>query len=405
MKPLLISVGVLVSGGVARAISGDWSLAVMAAVIALCAWGLWWELPKWQATKATDQDLKLKAKPEIENDFRVTVSQLLGGAALLIGAAFAYVQFTTQRQQFEEQQKAARDLLISNQVAKGFELLGNKDNQIQQQLGGIYALEGVMNTSKEYYQPVLEALCAFVRDKTKADKKETREGPPASDVQAALTVIGRRAAAPAGQRQRIYLSGARIPEAVLLHAKLSDMYLDHAVLTGAWMNHADLSTTELVGDDLSHANLGDANLSGANLEDANLSDANLEGANLHKSYLHNANLISAHLSSAALSGANLEDANLEDANLTGANLSDAHLNDAPLTKADLIGANLNNTTLTKADLSGANLRGTTLTKADLSGANLSTVVSQRQLDQACGTGAKLDPGLTLKPCPTPKGSQ
>jgi len=365
MKPLLISVGVLVSGGVARAISGDWSLAVMAAVIALCAWGLWWELPKWQATKATDQDLKLKAKPEIENDFRVTVSQLLGGAALLIGAAFAYVQFTTQRQQFEEQQKAARDLLISNQVAKGFELLGNKDNQIQQQLGGIYALEGVMNTSKEYYQPVLEALCAFVRDKTKADKKETREGPPASDVQAALTVIGRRAAAPAGQRQRIYLSGARIPEAVLLHAKLSDMYLDHAVLTGAWMNHADLSTTELVGDDLSHANLGDANLSGANLEDANL----------------------------------------EDANLTGANLSDAHLNDATLTKADLIGANLNNTTLTKADLSGANLRGTTLTKADLSGANLSTVVSQRQLDQACGTGAKLDPGLTLKPCPTPKGSQ
>ena len=88
-----------------------------------------------------------------------------------------------------------------------------------------------------------------------------------------------------------------------------------------------------------------------------------------------------------------------------ANLSDAHLNDATLTKADLIGANLNNTTLTKADLSGANLRGTTLTKADLSGANLSTVVSQRQLDQACGTGAKLDPGLTLKPCPTPKGSQ
>ena len=30
-------------------------------------------------------------------------------------------------------------------------------------LGGLYALEGVMNTSSDYHQPVLEALCAFVR--------------------------------------------------------------------------------------------------------------------------------------------------------------------------------------------------------------------------------------------------
>jgi hypothetical protein len=31
-------------------------------------------------------------------------------------------------------------------------------------LGGIYALEGVMNTSEQYHQPVLEALCVFVRE-------------------------------------------------------------------------------------------------------------------------------------------------------------------------------------------------------------------------------------------------
>src|SRR5207248_6995898 len=58
------------------------------------------------------------------------------------------------------------------------------------QLGGIYALEGVMNTSEQYHQPVLEALCAFVRDGTKT---ETGDGPPATQIQAALTVIGRRA--------------------------------------------------------------------------------------------------------------------------------------------------------------------------------------------------------------------
>ena len=56
-------------------------------------------------------------------------------------------------------------------------------------LGGIYALEGVMNTSEQYHQPVLEALCAFVRDST---KPSTGEEPPATDLQAALTVISRR---------------------------------------------------------------------------------------------------------------------------------------------------------------------------------------------------------------------
>jgi hypothetical protein len=58
-------------------------------------------------------------------------------------------------------------------------------------LGGIYALEGVMNTSEQYHQPVLEALSAFVRDSTQA---ATGDGPPATDIQAALTVIGRRKA-------------------------------------------------------------------------------------------------------------------------------------------------------------------------------------------------------------------
>src|SRR4051812_47962856 len=124
-----------------------------------------------------------KARADVEDNFRKTIGQLLGGAAVLLGAGFAYLQF-------QQQQQAAHDLLISNQVAKGFELLGNKEKDIMLRLGGIYALEGVMNTSKEYYGPVLEALCAFVRDDTKAEKGEGTIG---NDIRAALTVIGRRA--------------------------------------------------------------------------------------------------------------------------------------------------------------------------------------------------------------------
>ena len=84
------------------------------------AWWLWWRLPKRQTRRLNLPDDKTRA--EVEDNFRKTAGQLLGGAAVLIGAGFAYLQFT-------QQQRSAQDLLISNQVSKGFELLGNKEKR------------------------------------------------------------------------------------------------------------------------------------------------------------------------------------------------------------------------------------------------------------------------------------
>jgi len=230
---------------------------------------------------------------------------------VLVGASFAYLQFI-------QQQRLAHDLLISNQVAKGFELLGNKEKQLQQRLGGIYALEGVMNTSKEYHQPVLEALCVFVRDETKLI---TGAGPPATDVQAALTVIGRRDASGEGPFQNPDLTNAHVPKAALIRAKLRL----------ANLLNADLSNANLMGADLSAANLSAANLSNASLGDSDLTDAHLT-----------------------------------DTNLSGAFLDSARLEHARLEHADLRGAKR---------------------------------LIQQQLDEACGENVKLDPPLTIKPCP------
>jgi hypothetical protein len=268
-----------------------WLLAGAAAVVALFAWWLWWRLPIFQAHRFDLADDKARA--DVEDNYRKTVGQLLGGAAVLIGAGFAYLQFQQQ------QREAAQDLLIRNQVAKGFELLGNKDGQLQQRLGGIYALEGVMNTSKEYYKPVLEALCAFVRDSTttdsketrpawlalfwsvpRTDTKETREGSPASDIQAALTVIGRRTAG----EGRPDLSNARIPKTNLSRADLTGADLSGVILAGADLTGADLTRADLTGADLSGvlSSAGSidptrANLTGAFLSDADLTRANLTG--------------------------------------------------------------------------------------------------------------------------------
>jgi uncharacterized protein YjbI with pentapeptide repeats len=282
-----------------------WYLAIWAVVMAISwGWWLWWQLPKREADRLRLTIRDAKARVDIEDNFRKTIGQLLGGAAVLIGTGFAYLQFT-------QQQRASHDLLISNQVAKGFELLGNKDNKLQQRLGGIYALEGVMNASKEYHQPVLEALCAFIRDETKTT---TGEGPPTADVQAALTVIGRRD-----------VSG----ETVLLHLDLTDSHIPKADLLKAKLNNAKLGGADLRGANLIFALLNQADLAKAKLSQANLGGARLNLAGLVEADLHNASLSGADLNHANLSNADLSGADLDHADLSGVfGLTQEHLNQA-----------------------------------------------------------------------------
>jgi Pentapeptide repeats (8 copies) len=143
-----------------------------------------------------------------------------------------------------------------------------------------------MNTSEQYHRPVLEALCAFVRDGAKAkiikNKTEISTNPesPATDIQAALTVIGRRA--PSGVE-------LIVPKGILPGViDLSSAYVPRATLTG-----------NLTGAFLAHATLTAADLTGANLTAADLTGANLTGATL-----------TADLTYAVLMGANLTGANL-----------------------------------------------------------------------------------------------
>jgi uncharacterized protein YjbI with pentapeptide repeats len=220
------------------------------------------------------------------------------------------------------------------------------------------------------------------------------------------------------------LSGANLSGANLRGAGMQMAELRDALLVGAHLNGAYLNGTVLRGAKLGEADLSGANLSAADLGDANLTSADLSGANLLRADLNgaglsDAKLIGANLSSARLVGSNLHiayllAANLSGADLSGADLSGAHLStaifrdliqrdvkpgDAKLTDDErwLLGvAKLIVSKLGDADLGGASLSAADLSEADLRDAKNLT---QEQLDTACGTNAKLSPGLTLKPCP------
>jgi uncharacterized protein YjbI with pentapeptide repeats len=358
------------------------TIVIIAALVLLAAlWWLWWRLPQRQMARLALKIRDPKARADTEDNFRKTIGQALGGAAVLIGAGAAYLQFTQQQQAARDQLQAAHDLLISNQVAKGFEQLASE--KVAMRLGGTYGLEGVMNTSTEYHQPVLEALCAFVRDGTIGMIVNDRR--PPTDIQAALTVIGRRGDG-SGQ---VDLSSANIPGVNLEGANLAEANLEGANLGAARLENANLT----------HAILSGVNLAGAYVSYATLDRASLMHANLNSAYLNGAHLLATFLFRASMSGADLDNANLTDAILGGVNLRGATLDHANLSHATLEDADLTGARLWDADLSRANLSRVNLSDAYLAEAKLD---NQDQLNDACGKPKVLPPGLTLdKPCPPP----
>ncbi len=276
--------------------------------------------------------------------------------------------------------RTARESQLTERFATAVRLLG--DERMEIRLGGIYALERLARDSEADHWAVMETLSAFIREnarwekskeelefdafnvgKSPQKKKTPADNPkPRTDIQAILTVIGRR---PEERRkyeeEREYnldlsgtdLRGVDICKAFLKHINLENTSLALAKLSGANLSGAVFSGANLSGAELSGADLSRAMLSGTDLSGANLSGAVLSGANLSGAVLSGALLFFVDLSGISLFGVDLSGAVLYKANLVGANLYDANLTGAHLSGANFI----------DADLSRANLTDAVFTKA------------------------------------------
>jgi uncharacterized protein YjbI with pentapeptide repeats len=301
------------------------------------------------------QDLKVEDRVRLRIEIIKTSASILGGTFFLLTLFFTWqnLRLTEEKNRADllmDQERHRTDLFV-----KATKQLG--DGRLEVRLGGIYALERIARDSEKDHWPIMEVLTAYVRenapwppdDRSEARKKlpwvkiKDQETPsqekekgkeekkiqikPDTDIQAILTVLGRR------QRK---------------HENPEKQFLD-------------LSRTDLRG----------AGLIAAHLEKAILYQAHLEGADLYQAHLEKANLWKSHLEKAIFSKARLEGANLREAHLERADLSWANLEGAILEKArHLKRAVLEKTNLEEANLRLANLEGAILTWAYLEGANL-----------------------------------
>ena len=225
----------------------------------------------------------------------------LPSLAAVIALVFTFLSIRETDAQLQVSQQGQ----ITDRYNSAIANLGSPSIDVR--LGGIYALQRLMQDSPRDQPTVVAVLCAFVRDSTRQPpaKPEPQPKTPETDVQAALTVVVSRDPGKNGPFTVIDLSKANLSGADLTSANLASANLADANLSGATLPGADLTAANLTAADLNNADLIRADLPGADLSGADLSGATLPGADLNNANLLYADLIRASLTGASLTGAHL----------------------------------------------------------------------------------------------------
>ena len=197
----------------------------------------------------------------------------------------------------EKQYALTQQGQVTDRFTKAVEQLGSDKLDIR--LGGIYSLERLARDSRADRSVIFEVLSAYVRTQAGPAATCNASSVPSLDVQAALTVIGRRER-PAPRFEKIDLQNTCLANVILTGAYLDDALLNASYLLGAWLPSASLV----------NAGMQLANVNVANFTDANLTRADLRTTNLSSSVLRHADLTDAKLYGADLSGATMAGAHV-----------------------------------------------------------------------------------------------
>jgi Pentapeptide repeats (8 copies) len=202
------------------------------------------------------------------------IGALLSGLAAIATVTASVIFTHEQNQTTARQLKIAQEGQVTDRYNAATTNLGSRSSSIR--LGGIYALQRLMQDSRREQPTVVAILCAFVRDAPTGVFAERHfPGRLPTDTQTALTVVATRNTAHDGPANVLDLNFANLPGADLIGAHLGGVHLISANLAGAHLNGAGLN-----GAQLNNANLAGAHLNGAHLKGAHLTSAYLKGADL-----------------------------------------------------------------------------------------------------------------------------
>ena len=294
--------------------------------------------------------------------------------------------------------KNTEERLVTERFTEAVKLLGHEKMEVR--LGAIYALERVSRDSEKDHWTVVETLAAYVRENSPwppkknaeesngenaeaASKSEEEEYTLATDIQAALTVLGRRQHREK-EKDRIdlrktdlrgaelfgdtmhfekadfskaHLEGAELWEAHFENAFFYKAILDKADFYDAFIEKAFFSRASLRNTCFREARLRMVGFSDSLLEGTDFVEANIEEANFEKAFLKKAFFTEATLKGANFCHASIVEVSFLKANLENVNFVGAYLEEVDAIIAEPIGANFQDAKLLSILLEDATLTG------------------------------------------------
>ncbi len=216
------------------------ALALVVAVLFLAITPIWFLPYFFVSGISNDPDISNIEKFGALSDARKFVAQVCGGLLAALGIfAAVWRSYALDRQAsiMEQGQITERFTRAINQLGA----LDNNGNPVLEiRLGAIYALERIAKESADDHWPIMEVLTAYVREnapkKTEAEKAKEKEVKlPRKDIQAILTVIGRRPRREEEKQnegQIIDLSGTDLRNATLKEPHWTNANFNDADVTG-----------------------------------------------------------------------------------------------------------------------------------------------------------------------------
>jgi uncharacterized protein YjbI with pentapeptide repeats len=318
---------------------------------------LWWFVPILQRKRQDcrlEPESKLSARDlaDLEDQYRKTMSQILGSLVLLFTVYIAFQQFQEARHKNDIDNTNAR-------LAKGYELVGA--DKAAQRTGGIHLLmewarQGT--EGRDRLDLVAKTLVSLVRERTQF--KEGHQPTACEDFNRAAPVV----------------IGPDIQQAIDSLLQVSDQ-------TRITVNFRELnlSRAEMSFPPVTPGNVPPEALGRQRFKDFNLAYADLTGAGFHDLTLKEADFYCANLSKA-----DLVKVDLSGSNMAGAKLSETSITESMLTGVDLAGAVLDRTKIRDVNLGHSNLSNAKLYGVSLKGVNLEGA----EVENTCFVGTKVD---------------
>jgi len=208
--------------------------------------------------------------------------------------------------------------------ADGNEITRSVPN-IESRLGALYSLERLLTESIRDQRAIIETLCAYIRENSpleipedEAEAQQFLRGdlPPRptrrADVQAALTIVGRRP-------EIIQLSAERegwrldLRNANLVAYDFSNLNYDNARFDNSFLNGANMSGARFVNCVFQGTSLRATKMKGVFFHSAIFDDCDVRGAEIEATDFSSATLVDTDLRDARVISLNIKGANLEKA--------------------------------------------------------------------------------------------